>query len=849
MRTLNVRLAIILFVIVVVLGTGVYLLHGFQQRRNANFFLEQAELASQRAEAAGKEDKKEEQEKAIADQIKNLEWYLSLRRTDLDALEKLGILRADNCKDASTFRLAYDHLDRVVRGDPTRKTARRKLVELAMQVARFSEARDHLTYLLKDSPDDPDLLKLAGLCQEGMGEDANAATSYEKAVEYSPKQIDIYPRLANVLRERLERPKEADEYMQKMIENNPDSVDAYRHYGRYLRENGLHNEAMKAVEKALELLPDDKDALLLAAECAIDLEDLEKARKYAEHCMELHKDSVVVYTALADIFMRSHDREKALEILDQGLKETKNAAQILWFKANLLIDAGDLKAAEANLEKLRSMSYSQPLVDYIDARLAFSRKEWLEARLRFEKLRPALLANWSPLVKQLDFWLGYCYGRLNNVDQEIIAYQRSLAADPFYTPARQFLTDALVKSGRVSEATQEYAKLIRMRRIPSSGLIVFASLLIRKNLELPADERNWKQVEVVLDDAEKKNPDAFQIILLRTEVFHAQNRNEEAEKLLLAARDKHPKQVELWRALITLLALEKKWDQAEKALGDYEQQLGDSSELRLTRADYLLQRYGAKAGEALKKLEENMENFSATDRVQLWNGLLTGARRIGNRELVNHYVELLAEKDINNLEVQYLRLEQAANSQDISALEKILKDVEKIEGQGPLWLLGRARLLMIKAKDENPALLEEAEKCLVQAREIRPSWSLVPLILGSLYDKQNKPIRALTNFMEAIDMGERNPLLVRRAVQLLFLQQRYADAGKLLRQLDSEQIPFTPELTRLWVRLLIQQGEFDTAVEKAREAISEKSNDYDEHLWLGQILGIAARREGGRTRQ
>ncbi len=97
-------------------------------------------------------------------------------------------------------------------------------------------------------------------------------------------------------------------------------------------------------------------------------------------------------------------------------------------------------------------------------------------------------------------------------------------------------------------------------------------------------------------------------------------------------------------------------------------------------------------------------------------------------------------------------------------------------------------------------------------------------------------------YMEAIDMGEHNPAAVRRTVKILFQKQRYADADKLLRQLDRQQAPFTPELTRLWVQLLIQQGEFDLAVAKARQVVSEKSDDYKEQLWLGQILGVAARR-------
>ncbi|MGA2060500.1 MAG: tetratricopeptide repeat protein, partial [Thermoguttaceae bacterium] len=204
---------------------------------------------------------------------------------------------------------------------------------------------------------------------------------------------------------------------------------------------------------------------------------------------------------------------------------------------------------------------------------------------------------------------------------------------------------------------------------------------------------------------------------------------------------------------------------------------------------------------------------------------------------------MLAQKDVNNLEVHFLRLEQAANNQDLAALEEALKDVKKVEGEGALWLFGQARLLAVRAaKENNPGLLDEALQYLAKARDLRPSWPRIPLFMGTIYDQQNKPDQALKHYMDAIDLGERNPAALRRTVQILFQKQRYADADKLLQQLDRQQVPFTPELTRLWVQLLFHQGEFDLAVAKARQVVSEKSDDYKEQLWLGQILGIAARR-------
>ena len=136
MRTLNVRLAVILLaIIVVVLAPASYFLHRFQQISNADFFLEQANIAKQEAENAKKGEKNDEELKAIEKQCRNMELYLVLRPDNLDVMNDLGILRADHIVDTRSFGQAYGWLDKVIREDETRKEARRKTYRLGYSLA------------------------------------------------------------------------------------------------------------------------------------------------------------------------------------------------------------------------------------------------------------------------------------------------------------------------------------------------------------------------------------------------------------------------------------------------------------------------------------------------------------------------------------------------------------------------------------------------------------------------------------------------------------------------------------------------------------------------------------------
>ena len=177
-------------------------------------------------------------------------------------------------------------------------------------------------------------------------------------------------------------------------------------------------------------------------------------------------------------------------------------------------------------------------------------------------------------------------------------------------------------------------------------------------------------------------------------------------------------------------------------------------------------------------------------------------------------------------------------------MEQAVKEIESVAGRGGLLALwtGRSTQLAGEGQKGGSVTAEPSLGTTYQARDLRQSWSRVPLLMAGIYDQQGKIDLALKNYLEAIEMGERDPGAVRRTVQLLFQKQRYADADRLLRQLEKQQVPFSPEMNRASAEAALHQGEFDRALDMARKAAAAESKDYQEHIWLGQILGIIGRR-------
>ena len=843
MRTFNVRLAAILFVVAVVFCGGVYFLHGYQVHRNAYVFKVEADRQIEKMKQATDAGNVQEQGEAYRGAVRNLFWYVRLMPDDVDELEKLATLLADHVEDSQTFGRAFGWLERVVRQAPERDAARRRLVEMAMLAGRHQDAKDHLRFLIEKSPDDPELMGLLGRCNAGAGENRRAIENLTKAIELSPSQVEAYAQLANVLRYRLLRDREADEWMNKLVEANPDSAQAHLLRGFYLVRIQATDKALEEAKKSLELEPDGRDALWLAAECYSNARQYDDARDCATRGVALYPDNPNMYKTLANIELRSGDRDEAMAVLEQGLKATRRHPELLWAYANLLIDINRLEEGAQTIDELRNTRYPRQMADYLAARIDFAEERWLAACRKLEGARATLTRD-SNILKRADVLMGECYGRMGNRDKQIEAYRRALVADPSYGPARAALTRALAVTGEIDDSLQELRRLNQSGKLTVGGLIATARMLIVQNMRQAPSDRKWEEVERVLDEAEKASPDAVDIPILRAETLAARDREADAESVLRKALEKNPDETRFRTALISLAERQKDWEKAETLLRESQEAAGDTVELRLMQAQQLVRRKGQEAGDELRKLAENVDQFSDKQRVSLWSSLVTAAMHVNDAEQVKLLCQRIVKADPKNVQARYLLFEQAFLARDEAGMKDASREIEKVAGRGAFWLYAQAVLLSVQAEnEEDPSKkLQQALKYLAQAREERPSWSRIPLLEAGIHEQQSQTDSALTCYLKAIEMGEHSPGAMRRAVQLLYQAQRYDEADKLIQGLEEQQVLFSPEMNRAGAEVALRQGDFDRALEMARKAASTESTTYQENLWLGQMLGIVGRR-------
>jgi len=354
MKTLNVRLVLILLGCAVVFGGAMYGINRFQKRRNAHVFKELADEALARAEAAEEEGNlrlaREEKEEAL----KNLRWYLDLAGDDIDTYEEYALLFAEVAIETQSPTRANDALmifEDLLRKDNTRDQCRRKEIDLAIRMRQLSLAKRRIDELLAKSPTDAELLAKSALCQVAEDKPEEAARLYREALRYAPHERDYYVGLASVLRNRLKRPDEADQCMVDLVFLNRGAYEAHYLRGEYLRTTGklyLETEPLEWTDEDRQALNRTIDALMeQRAALAQAVETFRKSELEAGDALAEAVDAVKTTAGSADALAAAGSRLARRRAALAGPQQVVSQCRAALEKA-----LGELKLRDEDRESL-----------------------------------------------------------------------------------------------------------------------------------------------------------------------------------------------------------------------------------------------------------------------------------------------------------------------------------------------------------------------------------------------------------------------------------------------------------------------------------------------------------------
>jgi tetratricopeptide (TPR) repeat protein len=897
MTRINNKVFIGLLIAVIAVGASIHALHTLQEWRNAQKLLAAADQAkNKRLQPEEVKGAREDLDRYLVREQQYLERYLYFRPDDNNVLARYGDLLSRGGSFESLDQ-AVLLLEKALRNDPTRSDDRVRLAELLLRLGRYKDLAEHAEFLLR--PDPTGAVPQNGLAHYFLGrcyeagavvtsdpkdtaaqkKDARAdvpeAEQYTKAVKeyelakkYAPDDVRIYAQLALLLHEKLHDRGQADKVMDELVATQPKSARAY--LGRSLYRSNLADAARGAEKdtfrsgaeadalRALELGADEANAILVAASFAAEKKDWKRGRDYLERGLKLHPQDPRMYLYRAELEITAGQLAAAEQELVRGIEAIPTVDFLRFQLANIWIDHRKFPEAEKMIGDLEDRGYDRQQLRLLQAREDMALQKWEAAVTKLDHdpdptkvagdqagIRQLAVSN-PRLAKQVDGYLAQCYERLANVEGNIeklkAVYGRLLAP---IDPDHPDFEAALVRFGRALEAIGRNEEALEQYRLAAAkgpaGKLAIAALWTRRNATLPPAQQRWDEVDKVLKAAQpeaKQAQDAVQVAIQQASVLMVRGKLDEAQALLETARKEHPDRVEIWIASIqfqerrgTLDAIPPLLDQADRALGD-------KIELRLARAQFLSLRGGAKALQALDDLARDLDQRPDAEQELLLPGLAEAHLRLGDPKGALAWWNRVVARRPGDLLTQIRAFDLAVDAGDVNAMVDAKTKIRSLAGTDVAYYADfvDASYEIWKAGHGKESNLKEARTLLRKVADKRPAWSRVPLAMASVETLEGNTTQALDQSINAINAGERDPALVRRTLEQLAKNHRFADASEILKKFQDQPI-LSGGFRRYAAEASVRSQDFDVALSLMNQpAATADLKDYQDHIWRAQML-------------
>ncbi len=825
-RKLNVRLLAIVFGTLLIVGVGVHFLHAFQLRQNAYRLLERGD----RALAAKEYDK-------ALDQFGQ---YLSFVPDDPDAVQKYAqALDARASTDAERERLTL-LMEKVLRVKPNEHAFRMRLVHNLIDLERIPEAIDNLRKLQANWADKAELLHMLGWCYEAKKDYAEAVLAFEEAIKLNPKRIETYSLLAEVLHDRRGLPDDATVVLDAMLAANTNSHQAHLVRAYFLRKRGDDKAADRDLSAAFKLAPDRPEVFLAVADAERARGNWDEASRLLQEGLKKHPDRVDIYKLLVDVKLNADRRGEAIDVARAGLDRVPKSNELAVLLIDLMIDEKHYGEARQRIDQLMKAGMKATLPNYLRARLHMIDDEWSDAIQLLEQARRDLGARseWNGRVNVL---LGICFRNIGDPDLELEAFQRAVEEEPTWPPASIGLASALLSRGRADEACRTLELVRSAKNLPASYWTLLARGQIARQMRLPEGERNFDAVEEGLENAEKSGPPTVDLTLAHAELLAARGDVAGAQALLEKARSEHSNEIAIRIALAELAGRQQRFDDADKILAAATD-IGDRLELRLAKCRLFSIRGNAADRDKLARIGDYLPStFTADQRVRLNRTLADAWQRLGAADRAEKVLREVARALPKDLRSRSLLLELALEKQQPAAARVWLEQLRSIEGEaGWRWRVGAIEIQILEARGQR-AGLAEARSQLLEFAALNKNSPRVPLLAATIADQEGHYPQAILDYSHALDMGEMQPRMMKRLLQLLMERREFAKAEAELGKYE-QRLPLTSDLARLGAEIAVGMRDrryHKLAIARAEQAVSLPARDYRDLLWLARIYHAA----------
>lgn len=285
------------------------------------------------------------------------------------------------------------------------------------------------------------------------GSFARAEKEFQKILHQKPSEVEAQLKLATVYIQQRQ-PEKALLELDNYHSSNPETAESAVLYGLAHGASGDLSSAESFFNKALQLDGKSTDARLNLGKVALQKKNFDKARDYLRDLLTIDNKDLRAYYLLANIESRTGQREAALNVYQELLAVDSKQLEALYMSGILQMDLGDMVAAEQTVSKLSATFPKQPAANRLKGMLLYRQGKFEEAVV---PLQSALKTEQHPLSF---FFLGLTYFSLEQYEQALSQFQKSLDITPDFERARLLVAMTLLKQKRIDDAVLEVKRVL-----------------------------------------------------------------------------------------------------------------------------------------------------------------------------------------------------------------------------------------------------------------------------------------------------------------------------------------------------------------------------------------------------
>lgn len=478
-------------------------------------------------------------------------------------------------------------------------------------------------------------------------------------------------------------------------------------------QKGSSTQAVEALNEAIKLHPDYREAILLLAQVKLQQGDPQSAVDVTRALLQKAPNLLPAQLLLSQAYRSQGNLVEAARALQKQIEATPNAPEPHLLLSLVLLQQGKREEARQSFEAVRKISPKNLLAAYHLVEMDLGDKKYEEAMARAKSLIQEIPDSAGPF-----YVLARVHLAQNDSNAAEAALKKSIEIDPNFTSAYNLLVSIYMKDNRLEQAATQIEAFLARSPENASALLTLGVIQER----LMDYEKARTTYQKVIDG----NPNATAALNNLAVIYSERLKQfDKAYELASRARTIQPDDAAIADTLGWIAFRRQDYPQAVTLLQESAAKLPQSAEIQyhLGMANYMSGQLDA-ARAALNKAATAPDEFPGKEEIPQALAMISGGAGDG-KEMSNEELEAMLKRQPGDIVVRQRLADRLEKDGAFPKAAALWEDVLKVNPKQLTAMLKLARLNAGPLRDPAKAF-DYAKK----ARALAPNDAEVAKLAG-----------------------------------------------------------------------------------------------------------------------